>query len=216
MTESLYLEQQELLTTQAKVIQVSPNLIILDQTIFYPKGGGQPADQGRIIGEHGIFAVRNVVKDPDGNIQHEGEFLEGTFTPGETVSLEVEEERRTLNTRIHSAGHLLDHALESIQPHTWIAGRGYHYPEGPYVAYEGQGEPPIAADVEAALQAIIATDLPRHTITNATGYRQISFGDLPQVGCGGTHVPSTGKVGTVALRAITYKKGTLLIKYAVA
>lgn len=216
MTEALYLEQQELLTTQAKVLQVSPDTLILDQTIFYPKGGGQPADQGRITGNNGVFVATNVLKDPDGTIQHLGEFLEGSFAPGDIVTLEVNEELRALHTRIHSVGHLIDHALENIQANTWESGRGYHYPEGPYVAYTGQEEPPSATAVEEALQEIILADLPRNTVTDDTGYRRISFGDLPAVGCGGTHVPSTGKVGDVSIRAVTFKKGTLLIKYAVA
>jgi len=51
----------------------------------------------------------------------------------------VDKERRDLHARIHSAGHIIDAAVLSLDI-GWIPGKGYHFPEGPYDEYSGSLE----------------------------------------------------------------------------
>jgi Ser-tRNA(Ala) deacylase AlaX len=65
-----------------------------------------------------------------------GKYESGTFKVGDQVKLQVDGEFRKQNARIHSAGHLLDIAMQragqKLKP-----GKGYHFVEGPYVEYIG-------------------------------------------------------------------------------
>ena len=107
--------------------------IILNQTVFYPQGGGQPYDNGIIKNENAIFNV-NEVRFIEGQVHHIGTYSKETFKIGDTVDCLVEKERRQLNTRLHSAGHLIDMGLKELG-RSWKPGKGYHFPNGPYVEY---------------------------------------------------------------------------------
>nr|GMD63036.1 putative alanyl-tRNA editing protein alaX [Ipomoea batatas] len=56
---------------------------------------------------------------------------------GAEVSLSVDEQRRMLNTRLHSAGHLLDVCIANIGWGHLKPGKAYHFPDGPFVEYQG-------------------------------------------------------------------------------
>lgn len=78
--------------------------LILNQSLFYPQGGGQPADQGKIITANAcyeVFDVRNV----DGEIRH---YIIDNSAPThsvEDVTIKIDKERRVLNSKYHTAGH---------------------------------------------------------------------------------------------------------------
>lgn len=79
----------------------APVLAVLDQTPFYPEGGGQPADTGW-LNEFPVLDVREL----DGEIVHV--LAEGTqLAPGQLVQCKVNGERRRDNTQQHSGQHLL-------------------------------------------------------------------------------------------------------------
>jgi Ser-tRNA(Ala) deacylase AlaX len=142
MTKLLYLENFEKLEGLAKVLDLQKNgeqdVIILDETIFYPQGGGQPYDQGIIESSSGKFLVEEV-RFADGVVQHIGKFEHGSFSAGDTVTCKVDSGRRKLHARIHSAGHIVDKAIEELGL-GWKPGKGYHFPNGPYDEYEGNLE----------------------------------------------------------------------------
>ena len=101
---------------RAKILEILEEngraVIILDQTIFYPQGGGQPYDKGLIEGPSGKFLVEEV-RFVDGVVKHMGT-LEGTLKPGDEVKCSVDEARRTLHSRLHSGGHVLDMAVNAL------------------------------------------------------------------------------------------------------
>lgn len=141
-TKLFYLEDFSVLECEAKVLDVlkenERDVLILDQTVFYPQGGGQPYDTGAIESPSGRFIVEEV-RFVDGVVKHIGRFEQGAFAKGETVECRVDKERRELNSRIHSAGHLVDLAVTGLNLN-WVPGKGYHFPDGPYVEYHGSGE----------------------------------------------------------------------------
>ncbi|KAF8394565.1 hypothetical protein HHK36_020777 [Tetracentron sinense] len=111
--------------------------LILDSTIFYPQGGGQPSDTGSItIAESDLRFIVEDVRLKDGIVFHYG-FLENSgaecyskLEKGQEVCLCVEEPRRNLNSRLHSAGHLLDACMRNVGLDSLEPSKGYHFPVG--------------------------------------------------------------------------------------
>jgi misacylated tRNA(Ala) deacylase len=108
MTHLLYQTDSYLQTFEATVSQVYPEThgIALDQTAFYPGGGGQPADRGQIISNGITYAVKRGRKEGDA-ILH---LLEGDNPlppPGSHVSAQIDWSLRYALMRTHSALHIL-------------------------------------------------------------------------------------------------------------
>ena len=142
-TELLYLEDTYIFKSQAKFLEMRENekgkAVILDKTVFYPQGGGQPSDIGYIKNESGVFNVTFVGLDEEGIVWHFGEFESGSFTKDQEVSLEVNEDVRKLHARIHSAGHIIDSAIVVLGTNI-EAVKGFHFSTGPYVECDGEVE----------------------------------------------------------------------------
>jgi alanyl-tRNA synthetase len=88
--------------------------LILDQTPFYAVSGGQVADLGKIYHEDVLIEVLDVIKAPNKQNLHQCRVLSGTISVGDTVTLSVDEKKRALTTRNHTATHLLHKALEMV------------------------------------------------------------------------------------------------------
>lgn len=88
--------------------------LILTNTAFHAEGGGQLGDTGRLVSEAGIFDVENTKKLPDGTTIHLGTVESGTFSVGQTVTFEVNLERKADIARNHTATHLLHAALKKV------------------------------------------------------------------------------------------------------
>ncbi|KAG0536870.1 hypothetical protein BDA96_03G099000 [Sorghum bicolor] len=146
-TRLVYFDDMGALRYSATVLSVHQEdggrvAVVLDATVFHPQGGGQPADTGVISAGGARFLVEDV-RAKDGVVFHYGRF-EGTeqgcgigFKEGETVSLEVDAERRSFNSRLHSAGHLLDICVHNVGLFHLQPGKGYHFPDGAFVEYKG-------------------------------------------------------------------------------
>jgi misacylated tRNA(Ala) deacylase len=92
----------------AAVVAVEGDRVALDETVFYARGGGQPADRGTLSwdgGEARIVDVRREKGEAGGRIWH---LLEGQTPPeGERVHGELDWERRHALMRAHTALHVL-------------------------------------------------------------------------------------------------------------
>ncbi len=238
-THLIYMEDFNLLEAKAKVESVlkenDRDVVVLDQTIFYPQGGGQPFDQGVIESSGGKFLVEEV-RFVEGVVKHIGKFESGNFSSGEEVRLVVDKERRDLNSRNHSAGHLVDMAVKEIGL-TWIPGKGYHFPDGPYVEYmgslEGMDKDKVKADMDAALARFIAEGretkvlfmnkeemasvcnfVPTNIPEGKPG-RVVMYGDFG-VPCGGTHVKNISDIKGMTIRKIKQEGPNVRVAYEVA
>ena len=105
MTAELFREDAYLKECDAKVVDINDlGGIILDQTIFYPAGGGQPGDSGKIAD----IEIATTVYDREmGEIVHvpsEGQNLPNV---GDTVKISLDWDRRYLHMRMHTGLHLL-------------------------------------------------------------------------------------------------------------
>jgi len=233
-TELIYMQNAEQLELSTQVLEVmGKTSVMLKQTIFYPQGGGQPFDQGVISGQNGKFRV-DEVRNIDGIVQHIG-LLSGEMAAGEMVICQVNAERRALHSRIHAAGHVLDMAVEKLG-YGWVPGKGYHFPDGPYVEYTGDFS---TLDTERARQAIeagcaelVAANLPvRVQFMDRTEMEKV-LAHVPEylpsnrpsrvvfmgergIPCGGTHVKSLGEIGKIGIRKLKVKDGNLRVSYEV-
>lgn len=220
MTEQLTLKNMYVLDTQAEVLEVlsenDQTILVLDKTSFHPQGGGQPSDTGSIYSGSSEFIVKKVIKSDD-KIFHHGEFKNGQFNIGEKVECKVDKERRTLNSRIHSAGHLIDMALKILQVNLKPL-KGYHFPDGPYVEYEGeisQGEiEKLKLDLEKQTNELVEQNLKSFVsfTDESENNRVISFGSYG-THCGGTHLKNSVEIGSVEIRKIKIKQGHTKISY---
>ncbi|RMH73997.1 MAG: hypothetical protein D6675_00970 [Gemmatimonadetes bacterium] len=237
MTTLLYLEHQQQLTGIARITQMrtsdSHGEIELDQTLFYPRGGGQPADIGQIETETGTFKV-NDVRMQDGIVIHVGKVIRGSMKVGQDATLHVDATVREHHAQLHTAGHLLDVAML----HTGFGfppNKGYHYPDSPYVEYTGIIPPEDRPRAKTALE----TEMDRlrsegfevqHRIVQAEDVPQLCYAvpsQLPAdkpirivtvygdkgIPCGGTHVANINQLKPVRIKKIKVKSGKTRITY---
>lgn len=237
-TKLLYLENFNLLQSEAVVTGVSRegerDIVALDQTVFYPQGGGQPYDRGTIESSSAKFTVEEV-RFADGIVKHIGKFEQGSFSAGESVHLRVDPERRKLNSRIHSAGHVVDMAVTALNL-GWTPGKGYHFPDGPYVEYAGSiGETDrekLRLDIEQSCNNFIRegreTTLrfmskeEMHTVCHfvpdyipeGKPARVVMYGDFG-VPCGGTHVSNLSEIDNITIRKVKPEGSNVRVAYDV-
>ena len=113
MTDQRYLEDATVRTFEATVERALDDRIVLDGTHFYPTGGGQPNDTGRIEADGDSWRVVDVEKKDV--IYHRLEPADGTAaatpTEGTTVTGHLDWDRRYAHMRYHTAQHLLSALL---------------------------------------------------------------------------------------------------------
>lgn len=224
-TEPLFREDSYLRECEATVLDVTPEGgIVLDRTVFYPQGGGQPGDAGRLRLQSGtLVPVVNTTYATDrATIVHLP--VPGTPLPGhgELVAAEIDWERRFAHMRIHTALHLLSVVL----PYP-VTGGAIGEGDG-RLDFDIQEAGLDKGELTARLRELVAKDA-------AVTFRWISDAELdadpglvktmkvkPPRGsgrvrlveidgvdlqpCGGTHVARTGEIGAVAVTDIE-KKG---------
>ena len=119
-TELLFYEHPFEQVFEAEVLEVVDGSVILDRTLLYPEGGGQPADHGLLVRAGQEFRVVDVQKSGDAVLhQLERPGLE----KGDRVTGKVDMRRRLAHARHHTATHLVhDSAKRVLGKHIWQAG----------------------------------------------------------------------------------------------
>ncbi|QAU11877.1 alanyl-tRNA editing protein [Halorubrum sp. BOL3-1] len=122
MTEQLHLDDDSVTTFDATVERVlsDPPRVVLDRTHFYPTGGGQPHDTGRLRARDGDRAWRVTDVEKRDTVYHALGPVEGADgdgappdppEPGTAVRGEIDADRRAAHSRYHTAQHLLSALL---------------------------------------------------------------------------------------------------------
>ena len=206
MTQRLFFTHDHLVA-DVDVLECTPVeqqfAVVLQSTIFHPQGGGQPFDTGWL----GQSTVLKVVQEAE-RIVH---YVDQPVALG-PVQARVDGQRRTLHTRLHSAGHLIGNAGETLG---WMPIKAHHWPgEGKISFIRGESAQDMQADaLQEQVNQWIDANLPRH-MTLDGGTREVGFGDLPAYACGGTHVQALAQVGQVTILGLSEKKGTLSVRYS--
>jgi misacylated tRNA(Ala) deacylase len=226
MTEGLFRADAYLREAAATVVSSAPGGIVLDRTIFYPQGGGQPGDLGALIlaGSEEIDIVNTVYAADRQTILHAP--AEGVALPpqGSRVVARIDWKKRYQRMRAHTALHLLSVVL----PYP-VTGGSVGEAEGRLDFDSGEAAVE-KSDVERRLNELIALDakvsdrwisdeeleanpalVKTMMVKPPTGMgrvRLIEIEGLDLQPCGGTHVAQTGEIGRTAVTQIE-KKGRL-------
>ncbi|MDQ0176661.1 alanyl-tRNA editing protein [Bacillus chungangensis] len=223
-TKELYLEDSYLTTCESTVQKIDGDKVILDQTVFYPTGGGQEHDTGYLIQANEAFKVYEVKKEK-GNIAH---YVKNAhcLQLGK-VTTKIDWERRKGLMRHHSLLHVLGaivykkygalctgnkiypnraridfnhledltkEQLESIVNETNQILNEHHPITSRFVSRE-------EAENSSGLIKTMVNLLPASIAT----VRLITISSIDEQACGGTHVSNTNEIGNMSLEKVSSK-----------
>ena len=223
MTELLFRNDAYLTDCTAMVTGHTPEGgIIVDRTVFYPTGGGQPGDNGRITWDGGALTIATAVKVEGGAVAlvpSEPRAMPGVGTRLHTV---LDWTRRHRHMRVHTALHLL-----SVVIPLPVTGGQIGVDRG-RLDFDMPDAPGDIAAIEAALNRLIDRDLAvtDEWISDADllanpglvktlsvmppigqgRVRLVRIGQIDLQPCGGTHVARTSEIGRIAMGRVE-KKG---------
>jgi len=239
LTKAIYLTDPYKKSMQAKVLAVAietPGVwrLILDQTVFYPMGGGQPTDQGIMVFSDGLEGEVNRVMLKEGEINH---FVKMDREPvvGEKVVGTIDWERRFRHMRIHSAGHVIDFAmfLLGFSPHQLKPVKGDHGKK-PFIVYQGTLGQDIRQQLEERAQQLVRDQRafswsfePLEVLEKRAIYLQpglplhkplrcLFLEGVGAVADGGTIVANTREVGNITILSIEQREGNTQVNYQVS
>jgi alanyl-tRNA synthetase len=209
MTQLLhYWSSQIECSATVREVLARENALVLDRTVFFPQGGGQPSDIGFISGQ----PVSKVLFVDERVLHYLDEGTAG-FTVGQSVLLEVNEDRRRLNSRYHSAAHALSAILEHQLPGI-ISVAGHQWPGEARVVFDGTANPETVKSIlEEEFLNLVSSNLAIQAIEGEGGGRQISIEGYPPERCCGTHVSSTSELRGFIVRTVKNKSGQLRVGY---
>ena len=217
MTEELFREDAYAKAAEARVVSCDERGIVLDRTVFYPRGGGQAGDSGALVRADGSpIAISDTVK-ADGQILH---VAASPLEPGETVTARIDWERRHRHMRFHTATHLLC-AIVPHQTNGCSITADYARLDFDMV------EPLDREHLERELARLIAEAHDTRTVwmTDAEldanpdlvrtmsakpprgvgRIRLLEIGGVDLQACGGTHVANTREIGAIRVAKIEKK-----------
>ena len=223
MTEAIFREDSYLRECAATVVSADARGIVLDRTVFYPTGGGQPGDIGELrLADGGSIAIVDTVKgDGPDDIRHVP--APGSPLPeaGAAVVAAIDWERRHRHMRMHTCMHLLCAVVPGA-----VTG-GQVGAERSRLDFDVPGEALDKAVLTEKLNALVAADhaVEPRWITDAemaerpdlvrtmsvkppSGHgrvRLLDIGGIDLQPCGGTHVRRTGEIGRVEVAKIENK-----------
>jgi len=240
MTDDLFRRDAYLRECVARVLRIDDNAIVLDRTVFYPLGGGQAGDSGTLRMADGTavaIADTRKAKDPDGNVTDDIVHVAAPgqqaalagLKAGDSVTAQVDWERRHRLMRFHTATHLLCHLVAqpvngcSITPD--YARLDFHMTDPldkdsltAGLAHLVAAALPLTVgavtdaelDANPALVKSMSVSPPRGsgTVRTIRIGGSDDDGDAPVIDlqpCGGTHVANTREIGAVVVTKIEKK-----------
>ena len=225
MTELLFYEDVNLKQCESRVVDVGDDGVVLDRTVFYPVGGGQPGDCGVLRGQDGSEVVIETTRrrKDDGAVLHvlaaPGDI--SGLRPGDQVIASVDWQRRYAHMRVHTCLHLLSAVIR-----TGVTGGSIRQGSG-RLDFDLPDVRPDRASVEAELNALISAAHPvtprwitshelraqpqlvkTMSVAPPSGVPRVRLLEIAGVdlqACGGTHVSNTAEIGPVVVSKIESK-----------
>ena len=210
---------REEIETVAEIIHLDDEIVVLDRTPFYAESGGQIGDTGTIRTDTGEIAVNDTRYGVPGLVVHAIESVIGDVAVGQPAKAAIDNERRELIRRNHTATHLLHSALRTIvgehvkQQGSYVGPDRLRFDFSHYEALTAGQITEIEDFVNAEVLANPACEHFETTMDEAQRLGAIAFfgdkyGDVVRVLqagphstelCGGTHVRALGDIGPVRI-----------------
>ncbi len=242
-TKLLYLDDSYLKEFDATILDVQYEQngkyrLLLDQTVFYPMGGGQPTDQGiltltsHLEGGNTQEADIYLVMLKDGEVWH---YVSSQTSPAidQVIHGVINWERRYKNMKVHSAGHVVDFALFVLgySPKQLMPVKADHGKK-PFIVYQGLIEKDIKEELEKKANELVEKDLkfsyafqPLESCKKEAIYlqpglptnkplRTLRLETIGAVADGGTQVATTKEVGRITIPTIEVQNNSTIIHYA--
>ncbi len=221
-TRKLFEEDAYQTTFEAQVLTCAPAgdrwLVTLDQTCFYPEGGGQPFDLGT-LGDGEVVEVHT----RNGEILHT---VTQPLAPGSRVQGQIDWARRFDLMQQHSGEHIVSGIIYRL---LGLDNVGFHM-GGDMITVDWNGEitPQRLAEIEAMANAVVWQNLPtsiavpdpeelaqleyRSKKALAWPVRIVTFPGVDICACCGTHVRRTGEVGLIKLLSVVKMRGGVRVE----
>jgi misacylated tRNA(Ala) deacylase len=220
MVELLYRDDPYLRACEASVVSSSDGALELDRTVFYPMGGGQPGDRGRLTFDDGrSLEVADTRRAGDSDrVLHLLVAGQDAPAPGARLRAEIDWTRRHRHMRLHTALHLLCAVVRAPVTGGRIAEDKAH------LDFDIEMERLIKADIEAGLNALVQAGHRTRTlwvsdeelgarpelvktmsVAPPRGEGRVRLLEIPGVdlqACGGTHVADTQEIGALRVARI--------------
>ncbi|MEM7209343.1 MAG: alanyl-tRNA editing protein [Pseudomonadota bacterium] len=222
MTEAVFYADAYAKECEAKIVAIEDGAIVLDRTVFYPNGGGQPGDSGELILSDGQRIRIADTRKGDGSILHLPEGASESANVGAKVTAKIDWERRHRHMRMHTSLHLLCSLIDApVTGGSISAEKGrldFDLPESTLdkealsasLAQLADVDAPISvdwiSDEEMAARPELVRTMSVKPPSGQGKVRLINIHNIDLQPCGGTHVTSTREIGSVRVRKIE-KKG---------
>lgn len=222
-TRPVYYEDAYLKELDATVVAVDGDRVLLDQTICYPEGGGQPGDTGELAcPEQGIsFGITDTRKGEGGAIWHQLADSQHGLKAGDAVHITLDWDRRYRHMRMHTGMHLLgslipvpvtggsvgadksrldfdlgDHQIDKDE---LTAGMNALIAANHRVSFESITDAEL--DARPELVRTMSVQPPR----GSDVIRMVRISNVDFQPCGGTHLNNVGEIGRVRISKIENK-----------
>jgi misacylated tRNA(Ala) deacylase len=213
LAELVFRDDPYLAACEATVVSVHDNAVELDRTVFYPLGGGQAGDTGRI----GEWQVLDTRKGAENSVLH---LLEpgANPRPGIKLHIEIDWERRYRLMRLHTALHLLGAVVRAPVTGGRIGDDKAH------LDFDIEMEKLVKEQIEGRLNELTTTSIETRarwitddeldarpelvktmSVAPPRGEGRVRLLEIPGVdlqACGGTHVRNTAEIGRLLVARI--------------
>ena len=222
MTERVFYQDSYLKTLSSEIVEVIDAGLILDATIFYPRGGGQPGDTGRLtINGRDYWVSDTRYADDRERIVHFVDDDISTVRVRDRVDMEIDWERRYRLMRMHTSMHLVCALIDAK------ATGGAVGESESRIDFDLQGQTVDKERLTRELNRLVERAIPVTvgSITDAEldrnpdlvrtmsvqpprgagTVRTISIENTDYQPCGGTHVRNTAEIGALVVTALKNK-----------
>ncbi len=223
MTNKIFYQDSYQKTHQSEIVAVLEDGIVMESTIFYPLGGGQPGDTGILILNGDEYRVTDTcfAEDRVMIVHHLNDEDLSAFNVGDRVGMVLDWERRHRHMRMHTSLHLMCHLI------TAQATGGSIGEAESRIDFDLQGQVVDKNNLTIEMNRLIKSQLPV-TISSITdevlaqnpglvrtmsvqppkgqgSIRTVTILDTDYQPCGGTHVNNTAEIGEVIVTKIKNK-----------
>ncbi|MCL4362705.1 MAG: alanyl-tRNA editing protein [Candidatus Parvarchaeota archaeon] len=225
MTEKLYLKDSYLRETNAKITNINGSEITVDTDIFYPSGGGQPADSGKVLHKENEYTVNEIKKDGEDIVLLLDKAIDAN--KGDEIKEIIDWSKRYAHMKLHTAIHIIDGVLERDYNSSLITGNQIYddraridismdgltkelasgiIEKANSVISEGhEVNVKFLTKEEAANKNLVRTQPGRELMSKLDIIRVIEIAGLDEQMDGGTHVKNTKEVGHITLESFENK-----------